>query len=63
VSADTYINVMDQYRPCYRASELPPLDRPITRADYGQALQQAREAGLHRFDKREPRFLRVLWGA
>ena len=26
------------------------------------AMQQARAAGLHRFDKREPRFLRVLWG-
>jgi putative pyruvate formate lyase activating enzyme len=62
VSRDTYINIMDQYRPCYRAAELPPLDRPITRAEHAQALQQAREAGLHRFDKREPRFLRILWG-
>ncbi len=63
VSHDTYINIMDQYRPCYKATELPPLDRPITRAEYEQALQQAREAGLHRFDKREPRFFRILWGA
>jgi putative pyruvate formate lyase activating enzyme len=62
VSRDTYINVMDQYRPCYRAYELPPLDRPVTRAEYEQAVQQAREVGLHRFDKRAPRFLRVLWG-
>ena len=62
VSRDTYINIMDQYRPCYKAAELPPLDRPITRAEYEQAVQQAREIGLHRFDKREPRFLRVLWG-
>nr|HID14755.1 radical SAM protein [Anaerolineae bacterium] len=62
VSRDTYINIMDQYRPCYKAAELPPLDRPITRAEYEQALQQAREAGLHRFDKREPRFFRILWG-
>jgi putative pyruvate formate lyase activating enzyme len=61
VSPDTYINVMDQYRPCYRAHELPPLDRPISRAEYERAMQQAREAGLHRFDKRAPRFLRVLW--
>ena len=60
VSRDTYINVMDQYRPCYKAAELPPLDRPITRAEYERALQQAREASLHRFDKREPRFLHVL---
>ena len=62
VSRDTYINVMDQYRPCYKAAELPPLDRPIARAEYEQAVQQSREAGLHRFDKREPRFLRILWG-
>jgi putative pyruvate formate lyase activating enzyme len=73
VSRDTYINVMDQYRPCYRvaagaptrrrkAAELEPLGRPITRAEYERAVQQAREAGLHRFDEREPRFLRLLWG-
>jgi putative pyruvate formate lyase activating enzyme len=60
ISRDTYINVMDQYRPCYKAAELPPLDRPITRAEYEQAVQQAREAGLHRFDERAPRFLRLL---
>jgi len=59
VSRDTYINVMDQYRPCYKAAELPPLDWPITQAEYERALEQAREAGLHRFDKREPRFLRI----
>jgi len=62
VSRDTYINVMDQYRPCYKAAELPPLDRPITRSEYEQALQQTREAGLHRFEERSPRFLRILWG-
>jgi putative pyruvate formate lyase activating enzyme len=60
VSGDTYVNVMDQYRPAYKAAKLPPLDRPITRAEYELALQQARQVGLHRFDKREPRFLRVL---
>jgi putative pyruvate formate lyase activating enzyme len=63
VSGDTYINVMDQYRPCYKAPELPPLDRRITPEEYQQALQQARGAGLHRFDRRELRFLRLLWGA
>jgi putative pyruvate formate lyase activating enzyme len=62
VSRDTYINIMDQYRPCYRAAKLPSLARPVTRAEYEQAVQQARDAGLHRFDKREPRFLRILWG-
>ncbi len=62
ISRDTYINVMDQYRPCYRANELPPLNRPVTQAEYKQALRQARDAGLHRFDVRQPRLLHVLWG-
>ena len=28
VSPNTYVNLMDQYRPCYRADEYPELDRP-----------------------------------
>jgi putative pyruvate formate lyase activating enzyme len=60
VSRDTYINVMDQYRPCYKAGELPPLDRHTSRAEFKQAMEQAREAGLHRFDKREPRILHIV---
>jgi len=54
VSKDTYINVMDQYRPCYEAGDLSPLDRPVTRRAYQEALEAAREAGLHRFDRRSP---------
>ena len=60
VSRSTYVNVMDQYRPCYKAGELPPLDRRTTRAEYDQALEQACEAGLHRFDKRELRSFRIV---
>jgi putative pyruvate formate lyase activating enzyme len=62
VSRDTYINVMNQYRPCYKADGLPPLDRPASRAEHEQAMKAASEAGLHRFDKRELRSLRILWG-
>jgi putative pyruvate formate lyase activating enzyme len=61
VSRDTYINMMDQYRPCYKAHQLPPLDRPITSAEYAQAVTAAQEAGLHRFDRQEPRFLRAAF--
>ena len=53
VSRDTYINVMDQYRPCYEAGDLPPLDRPLSRAEYREALGAARDAGLQRFDRRD----------
>jgi putative pyruvate formate lyase activating enzyme len=51
ISRDTYINVMAQYRPCYRASQFPSLDRSITRAEYAEAVAACRAAELHRFDK------------
>jgi putative pyruvate formate lyase activating enzyme len=42
---------MDQYFPCYRAWEYPPLDRPITGAEYGHARALAERFGLHRLDR------------
>jgi putative pyruvate formate lyase activating enzyme len=50
LSEDTYVNIMDQYRPCYRAHEYPPLARRPTRAELEEALRLARAAGLHRLD-------------
>jgi putative pyruvate formate lyase activating enzyme len=55
ISRDTYLNLMDQYRPCYRADEYPELDRPITRAEYAEALELAERFGLRRLDGRAPR--------
>ncbi len=52
ISPNTYINLMDQYRPCYRAGNYPDLDRPITVAEYREALNLARRKGLLRFDDR-----------
>ena len=49
ISPDTYVNVMDQYRPCYRADENPPLDRGITRGEFRRAQARAMDLGLHRF--------------
>jgi putative pyruvate formate lyase activating enzyme len=51
VSPDTYLNLMDQYRPCYRADRHPPLDRRITAEEYATALRWAREKGLRRLDR------------
>ncbi|MGD9299608.1 MAG: hypothetical protein PVG09_07875 [Thiohalocapsa sp.] len=48
VSAETAVNLMDQYHPCYRADDYPPLDRPLSLAGYDRALAEARDAGLHR---------------
>jgi putative pyruvate formate lyase activating enzyme len=50
VSRDTYLNLMGQYFPCYRAYDRPPLDRPITREEFGRALASARQHGLLRLD-------------
>jgi len=49
VSADTCLNLMDQYRPCYRADENPPLGRAITSREFSRARARAVELGLHRF--------------
>jgi putative pyruvate formate lyase activating enzyme len=50
ISPATYLNLMDQYRPCYRAAEHPPLDRRLTGPEYHAALAAAHHAGLHRLD-------------
>ena len=46
LSPRTYINVMAQYRPCYRASEYPELSRRPSRAEISEAVALARAAGL-----------------
>ena len=52
ISRNTYLNIMAQYRPCYRAADYPPLDRPITRKEYQDALAVAARYGLERLDRR-----------
>ncbi|HHL39559.1 MAG TPA: radical SAM protein [Deltaproteobacteria bacterium] len=54
VSPRSYVNIMDQYRPCYMAEERPPLDRPVRDDEYGAALEAAREAGIVRLATGEP---------
>jgi putative pyruvate formate lyase activating enzyme len=48
ISTGTYVNVMDQYRPCCRAGEFPEIARPVTPAEYETAIHLARGQGLHR---------------
>jgi putative pyruvate formate lyase activating enzyme len=52
ISTNTYINIMDQYRPCYRADDYPDVDRPVTLQEYQRAITAAHHAGLHRLDNR-----------
>ncbi len=55
VSPDTYVNVMDQYHPCYRARDHEPLDRRLSREEWREALRIAGRAGLRRLDHRAGR--------
>ncbi len=48
VSLHSYINIMAQYRPLYRAHEFPLISRRITPKEYLEALHLARELGLYR---------------
>ncbi len=50
ISPHTYINIMDQYYPCYRADEYPVLNRQVTRKEYEEACSQALDSGLYRLD-------------
>jgi len=48
ISRNTYLNVMDQYHPCYRAGDHPEINRRITSLEYEHAVTCARRAGIKR---------------
>jgi putative pyruvate formate lyase activating enzyme len=55
LSADMYVNVMDQYYPAYRAKseeKYAEINRRIFPQELDEALALAREAGLWRLDTR-----------
>jgi putative pyruvate formate lyase activating enzyme len=51
ISPDTYLNVMPQYRPAGEAGNYPEIGRSLNYAEFLQAVQMARDAGLQRLDK------------
>lgn len=59
VSPNTYVNLMDQYRPCGQAFGKPDLGRRITAEEYQEALRCAEREGLMRLDRRRSRL--VFW--
>lgn len=48
ISPNTYVNIMDQYRPAYKVRELKELNRPISVQEYYEVITYARQLGLHR---------------
>ncbi|MFC1669449.1 radical SAM protein [Spirochaetota bacterium] len=47
---NTYVNIMSQYRPVYRAHEFPKISRRINRKEYVEVVKSARKLGLTNLD-------------
>jgi putative pyruvate formate lyase activating enzyme len=62
ISDNTYLNVMAQYHPCYRAFDYAELSRPVTSEEFAEAIGLARQYGLNRLDERvSPSFKIIQW--
>lgn len=62
ISKNTYINIMDQYRPCWHASDYDELNRRITKQEYENAIKIALKLGLSRIDPVIYSKIHYLWG-
>ena len=47
ISKESYVNIMDQYRPCGKAYEYKELNRRPTSIEYFKVVDYARKLGLH----------------
>ncbi|GAB6058630.1 radical SAM protein [Desulfonatronum parangueonense] len=56
ISPNTYVNLMDQYRPCGFVDQFPELQRSISPQEFAAAQEAAKKAGIHRLDQRHQRF-------
>ncbi len=50
IGTDTYLNLMDQYRPCGRAAEFPEIARRISPEEWEAAREYAVRKGMTRLD-------------
>jgi putative pyruvate formate lyase activating enzyme len=48
LSPQTYVNIMDQYRPCFQAGRFPEIARRTTPEEHRVVVEIARGLGLHR---------------
>jgi putative pyruvate formate lyase activating enzyme len=53
ISPDTYVNVMDQYRPCGSACGDEFINRRLHSKEYRDAVNAANKAGIERLDERD----------
>lgn len=52
IGQETYLNLMNQYRPCGRALEFPEIGRRTAYAEWEEARDYAREKGMSRLDEK-----------
>jgi putative pyruvate formate lyase activating enzyme len=50
IGTDTYLNLMDQYRPCGRAAEYPEIARRTSMKEWEDARAYALRKGMNRLD-------------
>ena len=55
---DTYVNIMAQYSPAYKAFDYPELSRRITGQEYEKVVKRATELGLTNLDVQGYRWLK-----
>lgn len=48
ISKDSYVNIMEQYYPCFKAYTFEELSRRITKEEFDEVLEHAKKLGLHR---------------
>jgi len=53
ISANTYVNIMDQYRPCGGMQRDPLINRRISAQEFKEAMGEAKRGGLRRLDPRD----------
>ncbi len=53
ISSESYVNIMEQYRPCGRAEEFPELNKTLRPEEHQKAKEYAQTIGLTRLDKKD----------
>jgi putative pyruvate formate lyase activating enzyme len=50
ISNNTFVNIMEQYRPAFKARDFPEINRPITHKEFNTVYEYAKKRGLRLAD-------------
>ena len=59
ISQNSYLNIMDQYHPCYKAFLSERLSRPLLRQEFIEAIELAHAVGLKRLNEAHLAIIKV----